>query len=146
MEEKEMETVEAEVVEEPKPYTLRRLMAKDIAPMATIIKRIGLKEIRNCFDGAETRKLIAGAKNKGNIEKRDLTEIGISVAFDMADIVIGNLPACQDNVNALLADMSGMGKKDIEELPLGTYTEMIIDVLRQDGFKDFMKAVRKLLK
>ena len=134
-----------ETVQEPKPYTLRRLMAKDIAPMATILKRIGMKEIRSCFDGDTTRKLIAEDVNgKGSAPENNVVkEIGMSVAFDMADIILGKLPVCQESINALLADMSGMEKKDIEELPLGTYTEMIIDVLRQDGFRDFLKAVRK---
>lgn len=39
-----------------------------------------------------------------------------------------------------------MKKEEIAELPAGTFAEMIIDVVKMDGFKDFIKAVSKLLK
>jgi hypothetical protein len=136
---------EVDVSEEQKPYTLRGLKAKDIAPVATIIKKIGVKELKNCFENDGMKKLVHEAMNsEGGLDQSAVKNIGISVAFDVADIILTNLPACQDDVNVLLADMSGMKKAEVEDLPLGTYTEMIIDVIRQDGFKDFMKAVSKL--
>ena len=128
---------EVDVSGDLKPYTLRNLKAKDITPVATIIKKIGVKELKNCFENEGMKKLVSQAmKSENGLDKDAVKSIGITVAFD--------LPACQEDVNTLLSDMSGMKKNEIEDMPLGTYTEMIIDVIRQDGFKDFMRAVSKL--
>lgn len=136
---------EVDVSGDLKPYTLRNLKAKDITPVATIIKKIGVKELKNCFENEGMKKLVSQAmKSENGLDKDAVKSIGITVAFDVADVVLTNLPACQEDVNTLLSDMSGMKKNEIEDMPLGTYTEMIIDVIRQDGFKDFMRAVSKL--
>lgn len=136
-----------EVKVEQKKYTLRELKGKDIFPAVTIIRKIGVKEFKSCFDNDNIRKMIAESTKEGKkLDKSAVVDIGIFAAFDALDIILANLPMCEDNLNGFLASLSGMEKTEILELPLGTYTEMIIDVVLQDGFKDFIKAVSKLLK
>ena len=36
-------------------YTLRKMEAQDIAPLATIISKIGFKEFKACFDSPEVK-------------------------------------------------------------------------------------------
>lgn len=124
-----------------KNYTLRKLEAKDIAPMASILSKIGLKEVKNCFS-PDDMKAIAGGD--GSIEA--VGAVGVSVAFEIAGVILSNYERCQNDVFNFLASLSGMDIKQIESLPLDTFTEMVIDVVKKEDFKDFMKVVSKLFK
>ena len=124
-----------------KEYTLRKLEAKDIAPMASILSKIGLKEVKNCFS-PDDMKAIAGGE--GGIEA--VGAVGVSVAFEIAGVILSNYERCQNDVFSFLASLSGMDIKQIESLPLDTFTEMVIDVVKKEDFKDFMKVVSKLFK
>ena len=127
--------------EEGKAYALRKLEAKDIAPMASILSKIGLKEVKNCFS-PDDMKAIAGGD--GSIEA--VGAVGVSVAFEIAGVILSNYERCQNDVFSFLASLSGMDIKQIESLPLGTFAEMVIDVVKKEDFKDFMKVVSKLFK
>ena len=124
-----------------KKYTLRKLEAKDIAPMASILSKIGLKEVKNCFS-PDDMKAIAGGE--GGIEA--VGAVGVSVAFEIAGVILSNYERCQNDVFSFLASLSGMDIKQIESLPLDIFTEMVIDVVKKEEFKDFMKVVSKLFK
>ena len=124
-----------------KKYTFRKLEAKDIAPMASILSKIGLKEVKNCFS-PDDMKAIAGGD--GSIEA--VGAVGVSVAFEIAGVILGNYERCQNDVCSFLASLSGMDIEQIESLPLGTFAEMVIDVVKKEEFKDFMKVVSKLFK
>lgn len=124
-----------------KNYTLRKLEAKDIAPMASILSKIGLKEVKNCFSPDDMKAIADG---DGSIEA--VGAVGVSVAFEIAGVILSNYERCQNDVFSFLASLSGMDKKQIESLPLDTFTEMVIDVVKKEDFKDFMKVVSTLFK
>ena len=124
-----------------KKYTLRKLEAKDIAPMASILSKIGLKEVKNCFSPNDMKAIAGG---EGGIEA--VGAVGVSVAFEIAGVILSNYERCQNDVFSFLASLSGMDIKQIESLPLGIFAEMVIDVVKKEEFKDFMKVVSKLFK
>lgn len=150
------ETVNAVLIEETteevvKPYKLRNLQSTDVYPMFKIISKIGIKEFRRCFESESIQNLIKDMMNAKSGEASALTAedklvIGVEIAFEIGDIILGNIPSCEEHINQLLSMLSGMSKKDISVLPLATYTEMIIDVIKMDDFKDFAQAVSKLIK
>jgi hypothetical protein len=127
-----METVEN------KAYELRALCADDVFPVLTILKKVGIKEFKSCFESPEVMAAISQ-------EKVDVEAVGITVVFDIATIIIGNLPSCREDIYAFLSGLSGMKKEEIAALPMLTFTEMIVDVVKKDEFKGFMKVVSKLL-
>ena len=138
-----------------KLYELRSLTADDIFPMVQILSKVGLKEIKNCFDGEDVKKAIkamaSGKNSEINVETVENSEInvekvGIAVALDIASVIAENLPKCKDQIYQLLSQLSGMDKKQIAALPMATFIEMIIDVITQDGFKDFFQVVSKFSK
>ena len=124
-----------------KKYTLRKLEAKDIAPMASILSKIGLKEVKNCFSPNDMKAIAGG---EGGIEA--VGAVGVSVAFEITGVILSNYERCQNDVFSFLASLSGMDIKQIESLPLGTFAEMVFDVVKKEEFKDFMKVVSKLFK
>lgn len=45
-----------------------------------------------------------------------------------------------------LAGVSGMEEQEIAKLPLGTFTQMIIDIFKKEEFGDFFQVVSGLVK
>lgn len=131
---KETRTAVVETAAE-KPYTLRALEAKDVFIVSKILSQIGLKE----FKGAFNPKLISGSE-------KDIDAIGMTVFFDMSQVLLGNLPKCEKDIYAFLSSLSGMDKGAVESLPMNTFIEMIFDVVRKEEFTDFFKLVSKLFK
>lgn len=132
--------------ENAKAYELRRLTADDVFPMFQIISKIGIKEFKACFESPEVMQMIKDATS-GEKAKDDVTaSVGMKVAFDLAGIVVSNLASCKNDIYQFLAQLSGMTVKEIGALPMMTFFEMIIDVIKKEEFKDFFQVVAKLLK
>ena len=133
-------------IETAKAYELRRLTADDVFPMFQIISKIGIKEFKKCFESPEVMQAVksaaSGEKGKDEIQ----TSVGMAVAFDLAGIVMSNLGNCKADIYQFLAQVSGMTTKEIAALPMVTFFEMVIDVIKKDEFKDFFQVVAKLLK
>ena len=128
-----------------KAFELRQLTADDIFPMFQIISKIGVREFKSCFESEEVRKAImdmaSGAKDQANV-----SAVGLTVAVDIAGVIISNLYKCKDDIYQLLSQLSGMKTKEIASLPMPTFLEMIIAVVKKEEFKDFFQGVTKLLK
>lgn len=139
MEETTMKETElTEAIE--KPYTLKKLCADNVFAFCTILNRIGFKELKGCFQNEEIKAIMA-EKDDNKIEK-----VGLSVMMDIASIVLSNLDNCKENIYKILSDLSGMKKDEIASLDMDVFINMIIDVFKKEEFKDFFKAVSKLLK
>lgn len=133
------------VTDMQKAYELRGLTADDIFPMLQIVSKIGVREFKSCFESPEIKKAIEGMAS-GKDEQVDLTAVGMAIAFDLAGLIVSNLSSCKNDIYLLLSQLSGMTAKEIAKLPMMTFTEMIIDVIRKEEFKDFFQLVTKYLK
>lgn len=116
-------------------FELRKLCAKDIFVMVKIISKIGISEFKNCFKSTSVSEKI-----KSNM---DFSAIGLEVIIEMVGIVLGNLPKCESDIYSFLADLSGKKSKEISELDMSEFAEMIKEVLTKDEFKDFFTVVSK---
>ena len=126
------ETVEIpaeELVE--KPYTLRKFKDGDLFPLLQILKKIGIREYKDAF------VQVASGKS--------LESVGMDVAFDMAEVLIGNLPKAEAEIYALYADMSGIPAEEIKEMEFGTLPMMIVDSFKEVKNTGFFKVLAKLL-
>lgn len=144
MSETSVETIEEikEVKEDAiieNPYPLRKLSSKDVFIFSTILKQIGYAELKECFHSAEVKKLIA--KMPGAID-----EIGLSIMLDISTVVISNLASAEESIYQLLSNLSGKPKTEIANLDAEVFMAMIVDVFKQDGFRNFFKVVSKLFK
>lgn len=148
MSETSVETIEEikEVKEDAiieNPYPLRKLSSKDVFIFSTILKQIGYAELKECFHSAEVKKLTAkmpGA-SAGAID-----EIGLSIMLDISTVVIYNLASAEESIYQLLSNLSGKTKTEIANLDAEVFMAMIVDVFKQDGFRNFFKVVSKLFK
>ena len=123
------ETVE-EVVE--RPYTLRKFKDGDLWPLLQILKKIGIKDCKEAF-----MQVASGEKT--------VKDIGILAAFDLADILIGNLTKVEEEVYSLYSEMSGIAADDIKSMEFGTLPLMIMDSFNEVKNTSFFKVLSKLL-
>ena len=124
----------------------KQLKSSDMFIMFKIINKIGLNEIKNQLEPKTIEKLVDGFKGKGKGKDNEslMYSVGLSVSIEMVNVIIGNLPKCEDEIYTLLSRVSGKSKKEISELDMVTFTEYIVEFIKKDEFKDFTKVALKL--
>lgn len=126
--------------EEAKVYELRPLVASDMGSICKIITAIGIRQFKECFNVDQLLKDMEGKEEKEiNLEK-----IGFNVVFDIAGIIIANIPKAEGEIQAFLASLTGLKQQEIKNIPFADYGEMIIEVVTKEEFQDFFKRVMKL--
>lgn len=120
-----------------KVYTFRRLNSTDTFLMFKIIGKIGINEFAKSFDGDFVK----------NITKtKDYMASGISIVLETAGIIMNNLPKCENEIYEMLANTSNLTVEQVKELDFATFAEMVIDFIKKDEFKDFIKVVSRSFK
>jgi propanediol dehydratase small subunit len=117
---------------ENQKYTLRKLCADDMFIMFRIISKIGMKDLRKCLAAVDVQAAISG---------KDVNAVGMAVAFEIAAVLMEHLPDCKKEIYTFLESLSGLKEKEIAALDMATFTQMIIDVIRKEEFRDFFTAV-----
>lgn len=122
----------------------KQLKSSDMFIMFKIINKIGLNEIKNQLEPKTIEKLVDSFKGKAKDKDSLMYSVGLSVSIEMVNVIIGNLPKCEDEIYTLLSRVSGKSKKEISELDMVTFTEYIVEFIKKDEFKDFTKVALKL--
>lgn len=126
----------AKVVE--RPYTLRTLKDKDLFPMLKILKKIGIKDFKDAF--------IQSRSDKQAVDGEEVVKnIGILTAFDIADILLGNLEKAEIEIYAMWSDISGIPTDEMKEMEFGTLPLMIMDTFSNVRNSSFFKVLSKFL-
>ena len=126
---------------ENKPYTMRSMIADDLFAIVKIINKIGLKELKTCFDAAEVKK----AMQESNGENKDLAAaVGMRVMMEIAGTVMEHLPECKQDLYSFMASLSGMKAEDIANLSMADFFDMLVDVIKHPDFADFFRRVTGL--
>ena len=149
-----METVQPEAAEPVKPYTFRTLGGEDVFLMFRIIGKIGVKEFNACFEHDGIKHLVsammgeklANAKENEGEEETSYSVTYITVILEVADVIFRNLPKCETEVFQMLSQTSNLTVAQVKKLNLAQFTEMVIDFIKKEEFRDFIKVVSKLFK
>ena len=135
-----MSTKESKPAEKERlAYELRTLTSQDIFPICGILRKIGIKEIKGIFSSSEIADLVKGGKP-------DASAIGMSIAFDMAGLLISNLPACENEVYAFASSVSGIRKEELRAMPMADFLELVIAIIKKDEFRDFFSVAQRSLR
>jgi hypothetical protein len=129
--------MEGDITTSEKVYTFRTLQATDMFLMFRILGKIGVNEFAKSIDGDFV-------KNFTN--SKDKTALGISITLGMANLLINNLPKCEAEIYEMLSNTSNLSVEQVKGLDFCTFTEMVIDFIKKEEFKDFIKVVSKLFK
>lgn len=132
---------EGDITMEKSVYTFRRLNSTDMFVMFKILGKIGINEFTDCFNKDSVKQMISkGATNDA------LTAVGISVVFEAANVLLGNLPKCESEIYQMLSQTSNLTEKEIRDMDMASFAEMVIDFIKKEEFLDFFKVVLKLFK
>lgn len=142
-----VETVEA--VE--KPYTFRLLGAPDMFLMFKIISKIGIREFNACFENDGIKNLVASMmgekKEQEDGEEKSASVTYIEVILEVADVLIKNISKCENDIYQMLSQTSNLTVDEIKAPGNSAmFLEMIIDFIKKEEFRDFIKVVSKLFK
>ena len=135
---------ETTMINQDKPYTFRKFTSQDVFPMFKILGKIGINEFTKCFEKDEVKELMASftGENKENVS----SIVGMSVVLEAVNVILGNLPKCETDIYNLLSNTSNLSAKEIKELDMAVFVEMVVDFIKKDDFKDFFKVVSRLFK
>ena len=127
-----------------KPYIFRKLSSVDVFPMFKIIGAIGINEFTACFEKDDVKNMIASVTGKSGDDAASI--VGISVILEIVNVIISNLPKCENEIYQILSQTSNLTVKQVKELDMAVFFEMVIDFIKKEEFKDFIKVVSKLFK
>lgn len=141
MSETVVEKIESTVDKTEKKYELRPLAASDLGMVCKIISEIGVRQFKECFNVDQIKE---GMEEDGEAKDTKLESIGFGVVFDIAGIVISNIPEAEADIQKFIASLTGLNVMQVKALSLADYGEIILDVVTNEDFKDFFKRVMKL--
>ena len=124
-------------------YELKTLSAKQVFPMVNLIKKFGVSEFKQVVHDLDIKKLF---DKNGEMNGQNLSALGFGIIFDVIAIVIENLEKCEQDIFDFLSSVSNLDAKEIGEMPLDEFAQMLEDVLRKKELKGFFGVVFKLLK
>lgn len=123
-------------------FELRRMTSADIFPLCTIIKKIGIDEVKKVINSPELMKLISDTKGKEN----QIEKVTIELTLDIVSLVVGNLPKCENDLYKFLASMTKKSEKELREISPADFLDLVIAVIKHEDFADFFKRASQLLK
>ena len=127
-----------------KPYVFRKLSAVDVFPMFKIIGAIGINEFTACFEKDGIKNMISSFTGESGEDMSSI--VGISVILEVANVIIGNLPKCENEIYQILSQTSNLSVAQVKKMDMAVFFEMVIDFIKKEEFKDFIKVVSKLFK
>ena len=114
-----------------RPYTLRRLVDKDLFPILGIMSEVFPDDLAKAFVQLSTKE-------------KTVQEVGATAVLKMVLAVLKNMDKVQEDVYALLSDVSGIPAADIAEMEFGTTPMMIWDIVSNEKNNGFFKVLSKL--
>lgn len=117
-------------------YEFRKLNATDTFLMFKILSKININELVKGISADSVKDMVGG----------DTTALGMAVMMEMVSLLLTNLPKCENEIYQLLENTSNLTVAEIKALDFATFTEMVIDFVKKEEFRDFVKVVSKSFK
>ena len=122
-----------------KVYTFRKLNSTDTFLMFKIIGKIGINEFTECLGDDMVKQIFKRSENDENAGGLG----GIAFILQLANVVIGNIPKCENEIYQMLSNTSNLTVEQVKGLDFTTFAEMVIDFIKKEEFKDFIKVVSR---
>ena len=121
-----------------KKYELRTLKSTDLFAVIKLVKKIGLDNVSKAFESENIAQLLASNGNEA--------QVGMAVVLDIAQVVIDRLNDCEKEIYDLLSQVSNLSVKEVKELDMDEFVEMLIELIQKDDFKNTFTKVVSLFK
>ena len=113
-----------------KPFSLRELKDRDLFPILDIIATVLPDDLADVFVQIVTKE-------------KSVNEVGGMVVYKIVIAVLKNISKVQNELYALLSDMSGIPADEIPEMEFGTTPAMIWDIVSNAKNASFFKVLSK---
>ena len=123
---------------------LRKLQSSDLFRMVRIINGIGFKTIKDSINVDEINKLRKGMTEENTDEVT--SQVGVSVVMSVIGVVIENLPKVENDVYEFCGSVAGIKPKDVAKMEMGEFMDLLVDIFKMDGFRDFFSRASKLIR
>ena len=126
-------------------YEIRKPKATDLPVACKILKGIGLKNIAKCFNNDDIevfKKSISGKE----VTDEMLNKAGLMVMLSIGDLIFEKMEDIQVDLFRLISNLTGLKVKEVENLSLTDLANIVIAILKEPDFTDFIKVVLKLSK
>lgn len=127
-------------------YEFRKLNTTDLFPMCNIISKIGIDNIASILDINQLMDVIKMAKKKGNTSASQEYIAGVGLILKLSQKIIEGLPKAEKEIYSLLASVSGVSVKEVKELEIDEFLEMVVEFIKKEEFKSFFKVASTLIK
>lgn len=114
-----------------RPYTLRRLVDRDLFPILGIISEVFPDDLAKVFVQLSTKE-------------KSVQEVGAMAVMKLVLAVLKNMDKVKDEVYNLLSDVSGIPAAELAEMEFGTTPMMIWDIVDNEKNCGFFKVLSKL--
>ena len=126
---------------------MRKLKATDLFAVSKIIKTIGVDDIINCFSSKEIKDL---AKTMSEGDKKytdgDVREVGAVIVKNICTLIFDKLDLIENDLMKFISSVTGLSIKEVEDLPLNEFAEVVVKIIKNPDFVDFIKVVLKSFK
>lgn len=126
-------------------YKIRKPKATDLPVACKILKGIGLKNIAKCFNNDDIevfKKSISGKE----VTDEMLNKAGLMVILSIGDLIFEKMEDIQVDLFRFISNLTGLKVKEVEDLSLTDLANIVIAILKEPDFTDFIKVVLKLSK
>lgn len=120
-------------------FELRNPKADDMFLMFRILSRVGVKNLKSCFESGDVMAAIKGNEN-------DSEAVGLSVALEIASVIMEHMEDAKKDIYTFLANLSGKKPAEIADMEMADFAQMVIEVIQMEGFRDFFQRVITLFK
>ena len=125
-------------------YTIRKPKTTDLFVVSKIIKTIGVDNIVNCFNAKEVKDLAKKvSKDKKTYSDEDAREVGILVVKNIGELIFDKLDLIQNDLIKYVSLMTGLEFKVVEDLPIAEFATIVMAIIKEPDFVDFIKVVLK---
>lgn len=134
-----------------KAYEFRTLTSKDLFLIIKLVKKIGLDELAKVFEMKNIKSIIDISLRTEKAEEAEYSNeneyiVGLNIMLDVAQIIVERLDCCENEIYDLLSAASNLNKKQVQELDLDVFIEMIIDFVKLEDFQKLFTKVASLFK
>lgn len=126
-------------------YNIRKPKATDLFVVGKILKGLGLKNIAKAFSNEEI-SLIKNSIKDGKVSDEMLTKVGVLIVISIGDLILERLEFVENDVFKFIANLTGMKVKEVEDLPLTDFATILMAIIKEPDFVDFIKVVLKSFK
>lgn len=121
-------------------YNFRQLNSTDIFPVCNIISKVGIRELKTCFQGQDL-SAVTNTEDEGA-----MMALGAGVALDVAGVIFANMQKCQQEIYTFLSSVTELSEEELKAMPPADFADIVINFFKKEELKDFMKVVSKFIK